>query len=141
MTTATPTKGECRFNVHEQPSEYIGNIEVQLGRVNGIMNVRTVAVLLPYAGHEEAVANGTLITDAFNTYTTTGLTPSELVQLVDSALDSLYDAVIAMRAHRDGKTITLSHAPGGIIASAEKCIDRIEKVVRRSAPTNTGGAK
>ncbi len=57
------------------------------------------------AGREKVRANASLAADAFNTYATTGRTPSELadeLQRVESSGLALSEELAKMRAQRDG---------------------------------------
>ena len=56
------TKGKWKFIKHESHSCHFGNIQSDLGKgENGIMNIRTIDIILNYCGDEEAEANAKLI--------------------------------------------------------------------------------
>ena len=58
------TKGDWVVNRHEKESQWFGNITAELGKVDGIMNIRTIACLTKYCGEDEQEANAELIANA-----------------------------------------------------------------------------
>ena len=60
------TQGEWKFNKHET-GRYCGDIDCEIGLgANGIMNIRTIAIVLKNAGEVESQANAELIVKAVN---------------------------------------------------------------------------
>lgn len=68
MTTTNHTPTPWHFNKHEI-GEYCGNISSLLGvNSQGIMEQRTIAVVLKYAGDAESEANAAFIVKAANNH-------------------------------------------------------------------------
>lgn len=55
------TPGEWHLNVHDEDSEYYGNLWSELGEIDGHNYIRTIALMLKYADRDERKANANFV--------------------------------------------------------------------------------